>query len=580
MTYLEVYQAWRDDPFFDEETRNELKAIEKDDAEIRDRFCKDLEFGTGGLRGVLGAGTNRMNIYTVGKATQGLANYILGQGMGAERGVAIAYDCRHGSKEFADVAASCLCGNGIRTFLFDRLTPTPLLSFAVRRLGCIAGIVVTASHNPAEYNGYKVYWEDGAQVTAPRDREIITQVQAVGDFSKVKRMGEKEAVDCGLLVTLGDAMEQEYREAISRYVLNPETVRRMGGRLKLVYTPLHGTGDLPVRHLLEQIGFTDVAVVAEQQQPDGDFHTVVYPNPEDEGAFEMALEMAKDTRADLALATDPDADRVGMYVRGNDGEYHAFTGNMSGVLLCYYILSQKKEKGLLPLNGVVVKTIVTTRMAEPVAEEFGVKLVDVLTGFKYIGEQMKLFEKEKTFTYQFGFEESYGCLVEDCVRDKDAVSAVMALCEAAAYYASRGITLWEQMQWLYDRYGYFKEGLVSQTLKGEEGAARIRRRMEAMRSEAPRQLGGCWVEEVEDYQAGVITNVKTGEMRPTGLPRSNVLRYRLSGDAWCCVRPSGTEPKIKYYFGVKGRSEQDAERRLLCLRQDIRSLGETPVCVW
>lgn len=569
------FEEWCSNPYFDEETRKELEAVAGDEEEIRDRFYRDLEFGTGGLRGVIGAGTNRMNRYTVRKATQGLANYMLKQN-GAELGVAIAYDSRCKSEVFALEAAACLNGNGIHTYLYSRLTPTPMLSYAVRRLGCMAGIVITASHNPAEYNGYKVYWADGAQITAPRDREIIGEVQNVTDFRKVNRMDMEEAKKQGLFHLIDDEMEEAYLEDLKKLVLHPEAISQMASRLKIVYTPLHGTGNRPVQKILAKLGFEQIYVVREQQEPDGAFPTVSCPNPEDSNAFAMALKLAQEVDADLVLATDPDADRLGVYAKDAvTGEYHSFTGNMSGVMLCHYLLSQRKSMGILPKNGAVVKTIVTSRMAEPVAAEFGMKLVEVLTGFKYIGEQIKYFEEQGTYSYQFGFEESYGCLVESCVRDKDAVSAVMSLCEAAAYYASKGSSLWEQMMKLYERYGYYREGLVTKTLKGAEGAERIRIMMEQMRANPPRELGRFAVEEIADYQSGIIRRMVDGTERSTGLPVSNVLRYSLAEDAWCCMRPSGTEPKIKYYFGVKGASEEDAQCRLEALKASVLRFGES-----
>ena len=427
MNAFDRYEQWCTSPVFDVETKKELEAIRDNHDEINDRFYKELEFGTGGLRGVIGAGTNRMNIYTVGKATQGLADYILKQG-GSDKGVALAYDSRHMSPEFARYAALCLNANGIKTYLFDKLAPTPMLSFAVRRLSCIAGIVITASHNPAEYNGYKVYWEDGAQITFPMDKEIIACVNAIDDYAAVKSISEQEAADLGLFHLLGEDMEEEYRKELKKMVLSEKELKEAADKIKIVYSPLHGTGNLPVQHILAELGFTNVYVVKEQMEPDGNFPTVPYPNPEDKGAFKLALQLAKEKDADLVLATDPDADRLGVYAKDEKtGEYRMFTGNMSGILILNYLLSRRQELGILPENGAVVKTIVTTRMAEPVAAHYNMKLIDVLTGFKYIGEQMKYFEETGDYIYQFGFEESYGCLVEECVRDKDAVSAVMTL---------------------------------------------------------------------------------------------------------------------------------------------------------
>ena len=564
-----VYRYWRSAPVFDEDTRNELAGIEADEEEIRDRFCRELEFGTGGLRGVIGAGSNRMNIYSVGKATQGLADYLKTQ-EGWEKGVAIAFDSRRMSSEFARSAALCLNANGIKTYLFCRLEPVPMLSYAVRRLGCKAGIMITASHNPPEYNGYKVYWEDGGQITAPKDREIMEKIKAVAGYEAIRRITEEEARKAGLFRILGVEMEKAFLDALETYIVSPDAVKKCKEDLKIVYTPLHGTGRIPVCRLLERMGFTNIYVVAEQAEPDGNFPAVVSPNPEDPEAFSLALKLARQQEADLVLATDPDADRLGVYVRDRKtGEYHAFNGNMTGILLCEYLLSRRRELGLLPENGAVVKTIVTTRMAEPLTAHYGVKLIDVLTGFKYIGEQMHIFEQDRSNSWQFGFEESYGCLVESCVRDKDAVSAVMVLCEAAAYYHEKGSSLWEEMLRLYKTYGYYKEGLLSVTLKGCDGSQRISEIMEGMRENPPERLGEYRVLKVEDYQSKTVTDVESGEKYPTGLPKSDVLRYLLEEEAWFCLRPSGTEPKIKYYFGVKGDSLEDAQERLKRLKDAV-----------
>ncbi len=558
----ERFLTWMENPYFDEGTKEELRAIRADEGEIVDRFYKDLEFGTGGLRGIIGAGTNRMNLYTVRKATQGLANFILRENKQGQ-GVAIAFDSRHMSPEFAKEAASVLCANGIRTYLFDALRPTPELSFAVRELGCAAGIVVTASHNPPEYNGYKVYWEDGAQITHPKDAQIIACVNAITDYTAVKAMPPEEAQAAGLLTLIGEEIDAAYMAALKRLVLNPEVVKKQGKELKIVYTPLHGTGNLPVRRILSELGFENVYVVPEQELPDGNFPTVPYPNPEDVRAFAMALALAKDVDADLVLATDPDADRLGVYVRNlRSGDYVGFTGNMSGMLLCEYELSQRKEKGMLPENGAVVTTIVSTNMAKPMAEAYGVTLIETLTGFKYIGEQIKLFEQTNRHTYLFGFEESYGCLVGTHARDKDAVVAVMALCEAAAYYKERGLSLWGQMLDLFDKYGYYKERLHTLTLKGIDGAEKIRQIMEGLRKNPPKELGGYTVCACRDYLADCRTDFATGEQTPTGLPKSDVIYFELNDDAWCCARPSGTEPKIKFYMGVKGGDLRDAVEKL------------------
>lgn len=574
MGFMETYELWCRDEYFNEETRSELLAIRGNDAEIEDRFYKDLEFGTGGLRGVIGAGTNRMNLYTVRKATQGLANVILSEN-GQDKGVAIAYDSRNMSPEFADEAALCLNANGIRTYCFEALRPTPELSFAVRELGCIAGIVITASHNPPEYNGYKVYWQDGAQITYPKDEEIITEVNKVKDFHTMKTMTKEAAVKAGLYNVMGEEMDDRYIEALKKLIINPEVIKAMAEDIKIVYTPLHGTGNMPVRRVLKELGFKNVYVVREQEMPDGNFSTVSYPNPEDPAVFELAIRLAKEKDADIILATDPDADRLGVYAKDSaTGDYISFTGNMSGMLIAEYILSQRKAKGTLPANGALVKTIVTTSMADAVAKEYGVKLIEVLTGFKYIGEQIKFFEEQKTWEYVFGLEESYGCLVGTHARDKDAVVAVMALCEAAAYCKSQNRTLWDEMISLYEKYGYYREGLESITLKGIEGVEKIKTIIEKLRSNPPEQLGSLKVLRVRDYRNGKVKDMETGEISETGLPESNVLYYDLSNNSWCCVRPSGTEPKIKFYMGVKGNSLEDSDRELKKLTEEMLKLAE------
>ncbi|MCM1283634.1 MAG: phospho-sugar mutase [Muribaculaceae bacterium] len=573
MNYKTEYEKWCTDSYFDEQTQAELKGI-TDEAEIEDRFYRQLEFGTGGLRGVIGAGTNRMNIYTVRKATQGLANYIKSQN-GQDKGVAIACDSRIMSPEFADEAALCLNANGIRAYVFESLRPTPELSFAVRRLGCIAGIVITASHNPREYNGYKVYWEDGAQITPPHDKNILAEVAAVTEFSEVKTMEKDKAVEAGLYQVIGKEIDDGYMEELKKQSIHPEIIKEMSGDIKIVYTPLHGTGNLPVRRVLKELGFTQVYVVPEQEKPDGTFPTVSYPNPESPKAFALALKLAKEVDADIVLATDPDADRLGVYCKDTKtGEYVSFTGNMSGMLIAEYILRERKAAGTLPENGALVETIVTTDMAKAIAAEYGVKLIEVLTGFKYIGEQIKLFEQQKSYAYVFGLEESYGCLAGTYARDKDACVAVMMLCEVASWCKKHGKTLWSAMLDMYKKYGYYKEGLETLTLKGIDGADRILQIMNHYRECPPKELGGCKVLAVRDYKAGTRTDLTTGEVAPSGLPESNVLYYELSNNSWCCVRPSGTEPKIKYYFGVKGDSLADAEGKLKKLNQDMMSITE------
>ena len=562
MSYQEIYRQWCANEYFDAQTREELKSIEGNEKEIEDRFYQDLEFGTGGLRGVIGNGTNRMNIYTVRRATQGLVNFIIKENA-KERGVAIAFDSRRMSPEFADEAALCLNANGIKTYIFPSLRPTPELSFAVRELGCVAGIVVTASHNPPEYNGYKVYWEDGAQVTAPKDVQIISEVKAVTDWNTVKVMDKEAARVAGLYNVIGYDLDDKYIAALKKQIVNPDVVKAAGKDLKIVYTPLHGTGNVPARRVLKEMGFENVYVVPKQEKPDSEFSTVGYPNPEDPKAFALALELANEVDADVVLATDPDADRLGVYAKDSKtGEYMSFTGNMSGMLIAEYILSQKKAKGLIPANGALVKTIVSTNMADAIAKEYNIKLIEVLTGFKFIGEQIKLFEQTGSNEYCFGFEESYGCLIGTHARDKDAIVAVMALCEAAAYYKSKGITLWDQMLNIYDKYGYFKEGLKSITLKGVEGVAKIQEMLENLRANPPKEFGAYKVISARDYKKDEIVDMATGAVTPTGLPSSNVLYYELNDDAWCCARPSGTEPKVKFYMGVKGTSFDDANAKL------------------
>ena len=565
------YEYWCTSPIFDDATKSELKSLEGNEDEIFDRFYRELEFGTGGLRGVIGAGTNRMNFYTVGKATQGLANFINKQGAAA-KGVAIAFDSRRMSPEFADTAACVLAANGIKAYIFDSLRPTPELSFALRTLGCTAGIVVTASHNPPEYNGYKVYWEDGAQITAPKDAQIIGEVNAIKDYAEIKKMTTEEAKAAGLYEVIGKEIDDKYMEALKKLVLHPEAIKQMASSLKIVYTPLHGTGNVPVRRVLKELGFEQVTVVPEQELPDGNFPTVSYPNPEDKKAFALALDLAKKIDADLVLATDPDADRLGVYAKDTKtGEYKVFTGNMSGMLICEYEMSQKKALGILPENGALVITIVSSNMAQAVAKEYGMKFIECLTGFKYIGEQIKFFEQSGSNEYVFGFEESYGCLVGTHARDKDAVVAVMALCEAAAYYKTQGITLWDQMLNIYNKYGYYKEDLFTMTFKGADGAKKMQDMMDAYRKNTPKQVGAYKVLRLRDYKNDVITDLATGETIPTGLPKSNVLYFELENDAWFCVRPSGTEPKIKFYAGIKGNSLDDSAKKLDELMEAIKN---------
>ena len=560
MNYQETYQEWLNNPYFDEATKEELKNIQDDDNEIKERFYSDLAFGTAGLRGIIGAGINRMNIYVVRKATQGLADYILEQGTDKKR-VAIAFDSRHMSPEFADEAALCLAANGIKAYIFESLRPTPELSFAVRYYNCIAGINITASHNPPEYNGYKVYWEDGAQFTPPHDKGVTAKVNAVTDISKVKTMSREDAVSAGLYEVIGSEVDDAYIAEVEKQVHNQDAINQMASKLKIVYTPLHGTGNLPVRRVLKDLGFQNVYVVPEQELPDGAFPTVSYPNPESKEAFELGLKLAREKDADLVLATDPDADRLGVYVKDSKtGDYIALTGNMSGSLLCEYVLSQKKAmNGSLPDDGAVVKSIVTTNLVDAVAEGYGVNLIEVLTGFKFIGQQMLNFENTGKGTYLFGLEESYGCLIGTYARDKDAVSATVALCEAAAYYMTQGKTLWDAMTDMYEKYGYYLDKVKALEFAGLDGAEKIQNMLKSLRENPPKEIGGLKVLKSRDYQNDTITDLTTCETVPTGLPASNVLYYELENNAWLCVRPSGTEPKIKFYYGVKGSSMEDAE---------------------
>ena len=559
MDYQKRYREWLENDYFDADTKAELTAIKENDNEIKERFYKDLEFGTAGLRGVIGAGTNRMNIYTVRKATQGLANYILKNGAEG-RGVAIAYDSRRMSPEFADESALCLAANGIKAYVFESLRPTPELSFAVRKLNCIAGINITASHNPPEYNGYKVYWEDGAQITPPHDTGIMAEVEAVTDYATVKTMSLEAAKEAGLYEVIGEAVDDAYMEELKKQVIHQDAIDQMNKDLKIVYSPLHGTGNIPVRRILKELGFENVYVVKEQELPDGNFPTVSYPNPEAKEAFELGLKLAKDVDADLVLATDPDADRLGVYVKDTkSGEYKVLTGNMSGCLLADYEISQTKAVKGLPKDGCLIKSIVTSNMAKAIAESYGVKLIDVLTGFKFIGQQILEFEKTGIGTYLFGFEESYGCLIGTYARDKDAIVATMALCEAAAYYKTLGKTLWDAMIDMYEKYGYYKDDIQSITLKGIEGLEKIQNILETLRKEPPAEIGGYGVQRARDYKAGTIKDLRTGETSDTGFPASNVLYYELENDAWVCVRPSGTEPKVKFYYGIKGNSLENAD---------------------
>ena len=571
MGYQEEFDLWLNDDYFDQATKDELKAISDNKTEVEERFYQELEFGTGGLRGVIGAGTNRMNIYTVRKATQGLANYILKNG-NPKKGVAISCDNRRMSPEFSQETALCLAANGIKAYIFDSLRPTPELSFALRELGCTAGVMVTASHNPPEYNGYKVYWEDGAQVTPPHDTGIISEVRAITDYHDVKTMSKEDAIAAGLYEVIGSEIDDKYMAELKKLILHPEVIKEMADDIKIVYTPLCGTGNLPVRRILAELGFKNVYVVEEQQGPDPEFTTLDYPNPEDPKAFTYALRLAKEKDADIVLATDPDADRLGVYCKDTKtGEYVSFTGNMSGMLSAEYQLREKAAMGIMPENPALVTTIVTTNMAFPISDAYGVKTIEVLTGFKYIGEQIKIFEQTGCNNYVFGLEESYGCLIGTHSRDKDAIVAVMGLCEVAAYCKKQGKTLWDMMVEMYEKYGYFKETQYTITMKGIDGAAQIAATMEKLRNNPPKAFGDLEVLKFRDYKTGVVLDMKTGEKSSTGLPASNVLYFELPDNNWCCARPSGTEPKIKFYMGVKGTSVEDANARVAKLTEDLKA---------
>lgn len=574
MKYLEEYKRWCKSPEFDEETKKELLEIKDDVKEIEDRFYQELEFGTAGLRGVIGAGTNRMNKYTVGKATQGLANYIIEQGT-QDKGVAISYDSRRMSKEFSKQTALILNANGIKTYLFEELRPVPELSFAVRQLQCTAGIMITASHNPPKYNGYKVYWDDGSQIVAPRDKDIINKVKSVEKYSDIKQIDEQEAKKQGLFNIIGKEMDDKYLNTLKSLILNPQIMKEQGKSLKVVYTPLHGTGNTVVEKLLNDLGLENVYVVPEQANPDGNFPTVSYPNPEDPKAFKLALDLAKKVDADVVLATDPDADRLGIFAKDTKtNEYKDYTGNMSALLIAEYRISQMKEKGILPDNGMIIKTIVSSNLTDAIAKEYNLELIEVLTGFKNIGAVMKKAEENKDKTYVFGFEESYGCLIGDYARDKDGIAAVMALCEAACYYKAQGITLWDQMINIYKKYGFYKETQVSIVKEGVEGAQIIKEMMTKTRNKDVEKIGNYKVLTFKDVEKDIVKNMQTGEITKTGLPKSNVLYYELEENSWCCVRPSGTEPKIKLYMGIKGKSETDANEKLEKLKNAMVKVVE------
>jgi len=560
MNYKEKYNFWVASEFIDEETTSELLSIKDDEKEIEDRFYKELDFGTAGLRGIIGAGTNRMNKYVVGKATQGLANFILKQPeYTKDKGVAISYDCRHKSIEFSKQAALVLNANGIKTYIFKELRPTPELSYAIRELGCISGIMVTASHNPPKYNGYKAYWLDGCQVSAPRDREIINEVNKINDYSIVKTMDEQAAKDAGLYNEILEEIDDKYMTEVKKQSLNGEIVKKVADNLNIIFTPLNGTGNKPVRRILLEIGFKNVFVVPEQENPDPDFTTVEYPNPEDPKAFTLSLELAKKKNADVIIGTDPDADRLGVVVKNKNGEYEVLSGNMTGVILAEYILAERTKKGLLPKNSVVISTIVSTEMTRAITECYGAKLINVLTGFKFIGGKVEELEENKSGEFLYGFEESFGYLAGKHGRDKDAVVSAMLICEIAALCKEKGITLYEYIQELYKKYGFYKETTVNVKHEGKEGEEKIKRIMEALRDGDIKNIAGLSVLRVNDYGKQTCYELKTGKLYDNKeFPVSNVLKYELAENSWVCVRPSGTEPKIKIYFGVKGESEEKA----------------------
>jgi len=559
--------------YFDAETKKELLSIKDNPKEIEERFYKDLEFGTGGLRGIIGAGTNRINIYTVRKASQGLADYIKSLGL-QDRGIAIAYDSRYKSPEFALEAAKVFAGNGIKAFLFDELRPTPELSFTVRHLNAAAGVVITASHNPKEYNGYKVYGEDGGQLPVEASNKVISYINKIEDITQVKVMEKDEAIEKGLLRIIGKEIDDEYISKLKTLSVNPELAAEIGKTFKIVYTPLHGTGNKPVRRILDEIGFKNVLVVKEQELPDSEFSTVKSPNPEEREAFELAIELAKKENVDLIIGTDPDCDRVGIVVRNKEGEYVPLTGNQTGCLLLEYILSQKKQRGELPENGFVVKTIVTTELARAITDAYNVELVEVLTGFKFIGEKIKQLDEFGDKKYLFGFEESYGYLAGTFARDKDAVVASMLIAEMAAYYKSRGLTLYEGLMELLEKYGYTLEGITSFTLKGKDGVEKIKSAMKNLRENRVVKFGEYEAVAVRDYLTSERYEVATGAKEKLTLVESDVLYYELKDKAWFCIRPSGTEPKIKIYYGVTEKSMDAAKEKLKHLQDNVLSVIE------
>ncbi len=574
MEYRKSYDEWINNKYYDEETKKELLAISNDEKEIEDRFHTSLAFGTGGLRGIIGAGTNRMNVYTVQKATQGLANTILKQGIDLSKTcVCIAHDPRRLSSEFAKQTALVLNGNGIKTVVFDGMRPTPFLSFVVQKLGAIAGVVITASHNPKEYNGYKAYWSDGIQLTSPRDEEVIDEVNKIADFGQVKIANYDEAVKNGLYTVGSKELDDEFIKYTKDSSLNPDLIKEHGKDLNIVYTPLNGAGNIFVRRVLKEMGFENVFVVKEQENPDPTFSTLAYPNPEDAKAFELALKLANEVNGDIVLATDPDSDRLGVVVKHN-GEYVFINGNMIGTLMCEYIISQKQKNGVLPKDGAVISTVVSTRLTNAITDYYGLTYYDVLTGFKHIGTKMKQFEDEKSNSFLFAFEESYGTLAGPHVRDKDGVLAAVLMCEIALYYKQQGLSVIDALEKMYERYGFYKEGIETITLKGLDGLMEMAKIMANLRTNPPMEVNGTAITLIKDYKLKEAVNTSTGEKTALTLPVSDVLHYTLADGSWFCIRPSGTEPKIKIYFGVKGESAGDASKKLEALVNGAMALVE------
>jgi phosphoglucomutase len=571
MNYRDKYELWINSSFIDDETKKELSSI-SNEKEIEDRFYRELEFGTGGLRGVIGAGSNRMNIYTVGKATQGLAEYINAANSNASPAVAIAYDSRNMSKEFAEAAALTLCANRIKVYLFENLRPTPMLSYTVGHLKCSAGIVITASHNPKQYNGYKVYGDDGGQVTDGNAKEILSYIEKIDDFSKIKTMEKERALSTGLLNYIGEGIDKAYIDKVKALTIREGLVKESAKDLNIIYTPIHGSGNIPVRRVLQELGYTNLNVVKEQELPDGNFPTASYPNPEEPKVFKIALEMAKDIQPDIIFGTDPDCDRIGVVVKDSEGNFKVLSGNQTGVLLTHYILSSRKELNILSENGAVIKTIVTTEMASSVVKSFDTELIDVLTGFKYIGEKIKEFEQDNSRTFLFGFEESFGYLCGNFVRDKDAVIAAMLICEMTLYYKNKNMSLYDALMDLYIKFGFYKEELISLELHGKEGADKIAKSLEYLRSSIKSSINDVNITKIMDYKISVEKDITNGNEMSINLPKSNVLKFVLEDSSWFVVRPSGTEPKMKIYLSVVGKTAEDADERMSEFKRNVMNL--------